>query len=242
LQQREREQRLGQRQWTTTDTLFPGCRFVGPSGKYEAGGLALKSQDALPPDASEIVLQLVLWMPFDDRLYWQLGELLNARGEVENALDIFKELIEARNLSNVAELMQHRRALLEVVDGWKKWKEALKETPAFNQDLLAALQLASLPTQLTPGGVGTAGAAAGALAPAQVVEVASKTQAPPPKPPPSDTGNWLPNWRHVSVSFVAGALVATLVSLQWREWQRRQQAAAAAVENRPSDSSIRAPS
>jgi hypothetical protein len=101
---------------------------------------------------------------------------------------------------------------------------------------------------MAPGGIGTAGSVAGALAPSYVVEAASKTQAEPPKARPPDPGGWLPNWRHVSISFVAGALVATLVGLQWREWQRRQQAAAAAerfappaaVEHQPSDGSFRA--
>jgi predicted negative regulator of RcsB-dependent stress response len=71
--------------------------------------------------------------------------------------------------------------------------------------------------------------------------------APPAAKAPPDPGNWLPNWRHVTISFVAGALVATLINLQWREWQRRQQAAAtaeryqqppAAVKHQPSDGSF----
>jgi hypothetical protein len=37
----------------------------------------------------------------------------------------------------------------------------------------------------------------------------------------------LPNWRHMTVAFVSGALVAALVGLQWVEWRRRRQAATA---------------
>jgi hypothetical protein len=251
LQLREREQRQGQLQWTTTDVLFPGCRFVGPGGKYEAGALALKSVDALPADAFDVVLQLVLWMPFDDRLYWLLGEMLNTRGDVEGALEVFNELISARNLSNVPELVQHRRVLLEAVDGWKEWKRALKEDPGFHQNLFGALQLAALPALGTPAGVGPASAAAGSAAPPIFAEAVARTQGGAPQESssaaPAAPGSWLPNWTHVTVSFVAGALVAALAGLQWREWQRRQQAAAAAErltpaaagEHRPSDGSFR---
>jgi tetratricopeptide (TPR) repeat protein len=259
LKLREREQQLGQKQMEAVDDLFPGCRFVGPSGKYEAGALARKSADALPPDASEIVLQLVLWMPFDDRLYWLLGELENAQGAVDSALLIFNDLNWSREQSNVAELRQHRRVLLEVagdVEGWKKWQEALLLKPAFNQDVLGTLQSLTLPGLMTPPGIGPASALAGSLAPSYVMEAASRSQggAPPQSQQsssPAAAGGWLPNWTHVTVSFVAGALVATLAGLQWREWQRRQQANAAAlaaaerlappavVEHQPSDGSFR---
>ena len=43
----------------------------------------------LPPDGYQIVAQLLVWSPNDDRLYWQLGELLNAMGSVQDA---FKRL------------------------------------------------------------------------------------------------------------------------------------------------------
>ena len=60
-------------------------RFVGESGKYEAGKIAAAEQKKLPPDAVAIVEQLLIWLPYDDRLYWLLGELLNARGEYRSA-------------------------------------------------------------------------------------------------------------------------------------------------------------
>jgi hypothetical protein len=67
-------------------------RFVGPSGQYEAGKLAADQQAKLPKNAIEIVEQLLIWMPLDDRLYWLLGELFNAEGDVPSALEIFKEI------------------------------------------------------------------------------------------------------------------------------------------------------
>src|SRR5579884_3258567 len=56
----------------------PDFRFVGPSGRYEAGRLDWKMQDRLPPDALQLTAQLVLWMPFDEELVWLYAELLNA--------------------------------------------------------------------------------------------------------------------------------------------------------------------
>src|SRR5262249_14960861 len=54
----------------TLDALFPRVRFVGRSGRYEAGELAPEQWDELPPDALQLVTQLVLWLPFDNPLYW----------------------------------------------------------------------------------------------------------------------------------------------------------------------------
>src|SRR5207244_12073881 len=60
-------------------------RFVGDREKYEAGSIARAEKAKLPPDAVEIVEQLLIWLPHDDRLFWLLGELLNARGEYVTA-------------------------------------------------------------------------------------------------------------------------------------------------------------
>ncbi len=96
---------------TTVDDLF-GVRFVGPSGKYEAGQLDPAEQQKLPPDAVAIVQQLLIWLPQDTRLYWLLGELLNARGDVIDADKVFAECVDARRF-NVAELREHRRIVKE---------------------------------------------------------------------------------------------------------------------------------
>jgi len=77
------------------DPLFPdqSLRFVGESGKFEPGRIAKTESDKLPPDAIEVVEQLLIWMPDDLRLYWLLGELLNARGDVEDAKIVFLEFL-----------------------------------------------------------------------------------------------------------------------------------------------------
>jgi tetratricopeptide (TPR) repeat protein len=68
-------------------------RFVGESGKFEPGKIAKAENDKLPADAIEIVEQLLVWMPDDLRLFWLLGELLNAKGDVENATIVFNEFL-----------------------------------------------------------------------------------------------------------------------------------------------------
>src|SRR5947209_2972405 len=83
------------------DPLFPAPRkgeapasrqpveYVGESGHYEAGTIAAAQRAKLPPDALAIVQQVVLWAPEDSRLYWQLGELYNAQGDLEAAAEVF---------------------------------------------------------------------------------------------------------------------------------------------------------
>ena len=73
----------------TLDNLF-GVNFVGESGSYEAGKLAAKEKAKLPARALTIVQQLLVWSPHDPRLYWLLGEIYNAQGDVATALKIFK--------------------------------------------------------------------------------------------------------------------------------------------------------
>jgi hypothetical protein len=86
LRQREGPSRPGQSHGL--DDLFGGVRFVGESGKYEPGKLAARERAKLPPDAVALVQQLTLWMPEDARLYWLLGELYNAEGDIRAADDI----------------------------------------------------------------------------------------------------------------------------------------------------------
>ena len=85
-------------------------RFIGESGKYEADKLATTEQKKLPPNALAIVQQLLLWLPDDPRLYWLLGELLNAEGKGKEALDVLSRCADARNFRPEA-LMEHRRIL-----------------------------------------------------------------------------------------------------------------------------------
>ena len=80
-------------QQLSVDNLFR-VQFVGPSGGYEAGTIAPDEKAKLPADAVAVVQQLILWYPFDARIYWLLGELYNANGQMREALAIFKECMD----------------------------------------------------------------------------------------------------------------------------------------------------
>lgn len=113
MQLRQAEQRLSRGrpgEYTSVDALFPRVRYIGPGGRYQAGGIDFAQWNELPFDAESIVVQLVFWRPFDDRLYWQYGELLNAGGRVDFAYKILDYLYVVR-LQRQAELQEHYRIL-----------------------------------------------------------------------------------------------------------------------------------
>ena len=90
-------------------------RFVGESGQYEAGQLAASEKAKLPANARQIVEQLLVWLPDDNRLYWLLAELLNAHGDpddVEAARKILDDLSWSRGFRTDL-LQEHRRILAE---------------------------------------------------------------------------------------------------------------------------------
>ncbi len=217
LQLRYREQLRPGRQparATTVDELFPKVRFVGSSGHYEAGGFAQASRDEVPEDAILIALQLVVWLPFDDRVYWLLGELLNASGSVQAAYDVLDELVYARRM-DARELAQHRQVLRDAAMAYKAWLEpgtqlsllcALSPPAAGGLNRAGAPWAAQFKPQLSAGpALGPGGGGGGETA---------------PPPPP----NWLPDWRPLGVGFGAGVVVALLGALQWREWRRKRPA------------------
>jgi tetratricopeptide (TPR) repeat protein len=93
------------------DDLF-GVHFIGPTGEYEAGTIAPQERDKLPKESVAIVQQLLIWLPDDTRLYWLLGELYNAAGDVRAAADIFDDCVWRRRFS-ADELKNHRNVLQE---------------------------------------------------------------------------------------------------------------------------------
>jgi tetratricopeptide (TPR) repeat protein len=101
----------------TVDALFDDgaeppqpVRFVGDDGRYEPGKLAAAERAKLPKDAVAIVQQLLIWLPDDTRLYWLLGELLNAEGDVESAQRILDDCVWTRAYPS-EELKKHRQVL-----------------------------------------------------------------------------------------------------------------------------------
>jgi tetratricopeptide (TPR) repeat protein len=127
LRSRAQEARAGVpgKEAETLDPLFPDVRFVGAGGKYEPGRIAYDEMDKLPSDALSIVQQLVLWQPFDDRLYWLLAEVYNANGEVWTACEIMDELAWVRKYAP-PELKEHRRILLSVKEK-NPWPERMAQ-------------------------------------------------------------------------------------------------------------------
>jgi tetratricopeptide (TPR) repeat protein len=99
------------------DDLFHGdkgsVRFIGESGQYEPGKLATAERAKLPADALAIVQQLVIWLPEDARLYWLLGELYNANGDIDAAGKIFDECVGNIRRFSAPDLRAHRMVVQE---------------------------------------------------------------------------------------------------------------------------------
>jgi hypothetical protein len=204
----------GAQQLEQLDPIFPDVKFVGSDGKtYEAGALDQGMADLLPPDALQIVIQLVVWFPHDQGLCWLLAEVLNANGLVEPAAEILDYLRDKG--FNPPGLHEHRRVLMEAAPIMRELRD-----PSTMGQLLGAL---TLPPLLAPPGVGAI--AQGTEAGTALALLPQLGQRPPPNLAPDSPGvspNVLPNWKHVTVGFLAGGLVAFLLGLQWQEWTRRR--------------------
>ncbi len=96
---------------TPLDELFP-VRFVGAGGKWEVSGLAEEEKQKLPSDAVRIVQQLLICLPEDGRLFWLLGEVANARGDIRGAEKAMDEAVYTFRLS-MPELKERRLLLQE---------------------------------------------------------------------------------------------------------------------------------
>jgi tetratricopeptide (TPR) repeat protein len=223
------------------DNLFPKderdpakkVRFVGDSGKYEAGGIAAKQMDRLPADADQVVLQLVLWRPHDNRLLWLYGELLNARGSVDWAFYLL-DYVKTMRWQNT-ELDHHYQILAKAI---APFEELFRDKTLSGDNI--RLQ-ASLLWTLTPRGgllttpFGTAaselggwtaatyaGASNDSLPTRRVSDTLRESESSRGATAPQSASNPLPDWRHLTVSFIAGMVVAVLSLLQWQQWRRQR--------------------
>jgi hypothetical protein len=185
---------------------FQPVQFVGPSGKFEPGKIAAAEKAKLPPDAIAVVQQLLIWMPQDLRLYWLLGELMNADGDVDSAEVVFSEMlakfavIKAGNINDPSP---------------KKWQPLfLEKFPEVGQRLQALREYLK-----------------NRQAPADNMKDAGPKQPaqdPGKKPPESAETLVAPlkiAWQTL-VGFGAGMLVAFFATWQFREIKRRRQARA----------------
>jgi hypothetical protein len=222
------QERLAKKQsWDTVDALFPRLRFETPDAGYEVGGPSRRGErpaEDAPQDALAVVTQLMFWAPFDNRLAWLYGELLNHRGDVTSAQEVFKELVEKRKLNATVRPLYKHYLVLE--DGAKAWKQALEN----RHELMF---LARPPALLAPPGAGPLALEASQVGAAAAAKSADSLPPNLSTSPGRDAaapagGTWLPDWRTVAVSFAAGLFVMALLQFQWREWSRRRERALAA--------------
>jgi hypothetical protein len=89
------------------DDLF-GVKFVGESGKAEAGRIAATEFKKLPANAAAIVQYLALALPADGRLLWQLAEIANALGDVRTAAAVLDGCVTELGMAS-AELRARRQ-------------------------------------------------------------------------------------------------------------------------------------
>jgi tetratricopeptide (TPR) repeat protein len=225
------QQRGLTRQMPPPDFLFPReernparkVRFVGDSGKYEAGGIAWHQIDRLPPDALSIVLQLLLWRPNDNRLYWLYGELLNAAGRIDEAFDRL-DYVKNAGWQN-PELDSHHRILQKALRLFERLfvdKEGSGEPLRLQASILWALAPRG---GLLPPGLGGAanelgGCAASAYAGGGGTQNVFPSSISSESSVPRTASTALPDWRQLAVSFITGMVVAVLCLLQWQQWRR----------------------
>jgi tetratricopeptide (TPR) repeat protein len=177
---RYREAAAGRtKQPTGLDNLFDSAkgpvRFLGAQGQYEPGGLAAEERAKLPADALPIVQQLLIWLPEDTRLYWLLGELYNANGDIDAAAKIFEDCVWSRRF-DAAELREHRKLVQAVPQ---------KSEPLLSNDLGRPVTTAPAKSndRWLPGGrqtiivVGIAVLLVGTLAYFQIREVRKRRKA-----------------------------------------------------------------
>jgi tetratricopeptide (TPR) repeat protein len=232
LQQRRHEARLqAGRPPQTLDDLFH-VRFVGPSGQYEAGTLAPSQVDALPVERVPLVSQLLLWLPFDNRLYWLLAELLNAQGDIDGAVRIMDVLV-ATNF-NTPELWAHRKVLRQalpvaeelggdkgpVTKAWLAWALAPRVTPLVPGagSLLHETGWAAAFERLRQGE--TVNPAPVAAGPGGRSAAAAEKTAPADRGP--QPASWMPDWRPFLVGLASGIVLTLLAGLQFRQSRARK--------------------
>ncbi|MFM7149765.1 MAG: hypothetical protein ACKO23_07975 [Gemmataceae bacterium] len=203
-----------------TDPLFPGLRYEGPEGTYQPGQLAQGMWDRLPANAFNLLYQLNIWFPTDMRLYWQLGEMLNALGAIDQASDIFVELVQTGLGGSFRGLHGHRRTLVDALPLYREWAR-----PGSRGKMVSTVQMMTTPALPIPPFAGAiAVQQASTLAPAIWLPTVGQDLPPSlaglPGQPSASTDPVF-NFRHIGVSFGFGFLTAALIAFQIIEWKRR---------------------
>lgn len=129
-------------------------RFVDGSGKWNYGNLAPAEVAKLPhqstAEASRQVEQLLVWLPDDGRLHWQLAEWALVSNQLTIALDLYRDSVNTFRLSNPN--LKQRRALVQEAFNWRSLLERLaaRQEPAtwLAESLGQSIASASSPSAL----------------------------------------------------------------------------------------------
>ncbi|HEV3387209.1 MAG TPA: tetratricopeptide repeat protein [Gemmata sp.] len=129
------------------DDLF-GVKYVGESGNAEAARMADAERKKLPDDAIATIEQLLLWLPADGRLLWQLGELANVHGDVRTAAAILDGCVTEFAMS-APDLRKRRQLYRTAADEQAKKPDHEQHKITFNgkssRPLLRTFDESSLP-------------------------------------------------------------------------------------------------
>jgi tetratricopeptide (TPR) repeat protein len=126
------------------DALFGAVDWSLGEDEYRAGKISPAQWAELPGDAIPIVEQLIFWLPFDNRLYWLLGELFNAKGDVRSAATILDDLVDDNKRKEQSRILrQHWRIVREAAD-------ALGEETTEKTENVAAAPVTAAPSDKAP--------------------------------------------------------------------------------------------
>jgi hypothetical protein len=182
----------------TIDPLFADdkgpVRFVDAAGKFTPGELAPAERAKLPREAPDMMRQLLLWMPDDPRLYWQLGEFY--------ATDFADSVGKSDAKTKQAHLLAARKIFNELVQDFNVRAADLQERRHTLNELKSLDEDNSLED-----------------AERRLAEEAAKRKM---QPLPIDPADAPFPWRPFGVGMVSGFAVCIFFFWQVREWRRRR--------------------
>ena len=215
----EREFNQPNRPWDKMDDLF-GKPRPAPAAIIKPASCRGSYGANFRRTATPLCAQFLVWFPNDDRLYWQLGEIMNSIGLVREAIKVFDDLSN-RDLNGVRKFRQHRRVLKESLDVANALASAYGNDHArFHREFQRIMAEIAPPGLLLPPGGGNLADATGMAVIVQAETPPAAAAAPPTRPTP--TSGWQFAWKPTLVGFAAGVIVAVLAALQWMEWRRRR--------------------
>lgn len=95
-------------------------RFADVHGNWNFGNLSASELDKLPnkssAEATRQIQQLLIWLPDDGRLHWQLAEWTMVMKQPKLALELFRDAVDTFRLSHPN--LKQRRALVQEAMHW----------------------------------------------------------------------------------------------------------------------------